>query len=184
MCPHARPLAAPRDASKIVRVLAQPGYAGDRILLLGADRSLGFFAASRWVDTLPALVGTLAVESLRDSGALRAVYDDAAPFAADYALRLTIRRFDAEYPAAGGAPRVTVSLECTLGRRADRSTVASFRVEAQAKATDDRMSDVVAAFEQAAQQALAAMVQQTRDALTRTPAAQSLAAPVEPPPSA
>ena len=115
-------------------MVAQPGYSGDRILLLGDDRSLGFFAASRWVDALPAVVGTLAVESLRGTARLRAVHDENAPFSADYTLRLTIRRFDAQYAASGQAPRVTVGLECAIGRRTDRTTVASFAVEAQAAA--------------------------------------------------
>lgn len=150
---------------KVVRVVAQPGYSGDRILLLGDDRSLGFFAASRWVDALPAVVGTLAVESLRGTARLRAVHDENAPFAADYTLRLTIRRFDAQYAASGQAPRVTVGLECAIGRRTDRTTVASFAVEGQAAAADDRMRDVVAAFEQAAQQALAEAVRRTIQAL-------------------
>jgi cholesterol transport system auxiliary component len=150
---------------KVLRVVAQPGYAGDRILLLGDDRSLGFFAASRWVEALPAVVGMLAVESLRGAARLRAVHDENAPFAADYTLRLTIRRFDAEYPASGQAPQVTVGFECALGRRSDRVAVASFTVEAQAAAADDRMRDVVAAFEQAAQQALAEAVRRTLDTL-------------------
>jgi cholesterol transport system auxiliary component len=146
---------------KVVRVVPQPGYSGDHILLLGDDHSLGFFAASRWVDTLPAIVGTLAAESMRDTGRLQAVHDENAPFAADYTLRLTIRRFDAQYAAAGQAPRVTVGLECAIGRRTDRGTVASFAVEGQAVAAADRMRDVVAAFERAAQQALAEAVRRT-----------------------
>jgi len=156
---------------KVVRVVAQPGYSGDRILLLGDDRSLGFFAASRWVDVLPAVVGTLAVESMRGAGRLRAVFDENAPFSADYTLRLTIRRFDAEYPAKGRPPRVTVGFEAAVGRRIDRATVASFVVEAQANAADDRMRDVVAAFEQASQQALADVVRRTLESLAAEAAA-------------
>ncbi len=156
---------------KVVRVVAQPGYSGDRILLLGEDRSLGFFAASRWVDVLPAVVGSLAVESLRGTGALRAVYDENAPFASDYTLRLTVRRFDAEYAAKDRPPRVTVSFECTIGRRTDRKTVASFVAEARADAGDDRMREVVGAFEQATQAALADAVRRTLEQLAADAAA-------------
>jgi cholesterol transport system auxiliary component len=138
---------------KVVRVLAQPGYDGDRILLLGADRSLGFFAASRWVDTLPQVVGTLAVETLRNTAALRTVLDENAPFAPDYTLRLTIRRFDAEYPSPGAPPRITVSFACTVAR-GDRTILANFLVESRIEAAADRMAAVVAAFEAATQQAL------------------------------
>ncbi len=159
---------------QVVRVVAQPGYSGDRLLLLGDDRSLGFFAASRWVDVLPAVVGTLAVEALRGTGRLRAVHDENAPFSADYTLRLTIRRFDAEYPQKGRPPRVTVGFEAAVGRRTDRSTVASFVVESQANASDDRLRDVVAAFEQASQQALADLVRRALAALE----AEAAAAPV------
>lgn len=179
----AAPVAAPAAdglaaaSLKVVRVVAQPGYSGDRILLLGEDRSLGFFAASRWVDALPAVVGTLAVESLRGTARLRAVHDENAPFAADYTLRLTIRRFDAEYAGRGQAPRVTVGLECAIGRRADRTTVASFAVEGQAAAADERMRDVVAAFEQAAQQALAEAVRRTIGTLEADLAASPAVAP-------
>ncbi len=164
---------------KVVRVVAQPGYAGDRLLLRGEDRSLGFYAASRWVDVLPAVVGSLAVESLRGTGRLRAVHDENAPFTADYTLRLTIRRFDAEYPQTGRPPRVTVGFEAAVGRRSDRSTVASFIVESQVGAADDRMQDVVAAFEQAAQQAFADLARRALEALE----AEVAAAPVVTPPA-
>lgn len=152
------PLAA--RSLKVMRVVAQPGYDDDRILLLGADRSLGRFAASRWVEPLPAVVGTLAVEMLRGTAALRSVLDETAPFGADYGLRLTIRRFDAEYPLPGAPPRVTVSFDCAVAR-ADRTILGSFVVQAQAESTADRMSAVVAAFEQATQQALGESVQRT-----------------------
>jgi cholesterol transport system auxiliary component len=181
--PAASPAASPAGdrlataSLKVVRVVAQPGYSGDRILLLGEDRSLGYFAASRWVDALPAVVGTLAVESLRGTARLRAVHDENAPFSADYTLRLTIRRFDAQYAASGQAPRVTVGLECAIGRRTDRTTVASFAVEGQAAAADDRMRDVVAAFEQAAQQALAEAVRRTIETLETDLASSPAAAP-------
>lgn len=164
----AGPLAA--RSLKVVRVLAQPGYDGDRILLVGADRSLGFFAASRWVDTLPQIVGTLAVETLRNTAALRTVLDENAPFAPDYTLRLTIRRFDAEYPARGAPPRITVSLACTVAR-GDRTILANFVVESRTEAEADRMAAVVAAFEAATQQALADATARTLDALVAAGAA-------------
>lgn len=163
------PLAA--QSLKVVRVVAQPGYDGDRILLLGADRSLGFYSGSRWVEPLPAVVGTLAVEALRNAATLRYVLDDTAPFGADYTLRLTIRRFDAEYPSAGAPPRVTVGFACTVAR-ADRSVLENFVVQAEVPAAADRMAAVVAAFEQATQQALGESVQRTLAVLQANAAAK------------
>lgn len=170
----AGPLAA--RSLKVVRVVAQPGYDGDRILLLGADRSLGFYSGSRWVEPLPAVVGTLAVEALRNAAALRYVLDETAPFGADYTLRLTIRRFDAEYPTAGAPPRVTVGFACTVAR-ADRSVLENFLVQAEAPASADRMVAVVAAFEQATQQALGESVQRTLAVLQANVAASTAVPP-------
>jgi cholesterol transport system auxiliary component len=173
----AGPLAA--RSLKVMGVVAQPGYDGDRILLLGGDRSLGFFAASRWVETLPEVVGTLTVETLRNAAALRTVLDESAPFGSDFTLRLTIRRFDAEYPVAGAPPRITVSFACTVAR-ADRTILANFVVDAQAEAAADRMSAVVAAFEQATQRALAESVGRTLETLV---AAEATPVPGTAPPA-
>jgi cholesterol transport system auxiliary component len=140
----------------VARVAAHPGYDGDRIVLLAPDRRLDVYAGSRWPAPAPDLVGALVVQTLRASGRLRAVHDDASPFAADYALRVMIRRFDADYTAAGldAAPRVVVALDATLGRRADRGVVATFVAEAGRQAASNRMSAVVAAFDEALQAAL------------------------------
>jgi cholesterol transport system auxiliary component len=160
----AGPMAASRLGGatlQVTRVLAQPGYAGDRILLVRADRSLDFYAASRWPEPLPAVVATLAAETLRGTGALRAVHDDAAPFAADYSLRIAIRRFDAEYSSGDAAPRVRVAVECTVGRSSTRAVIAAFDAEATVQAASNRMGAVVEAFEQAAQTVLGAVADRT-----------------------
>ncbi len=146
---------------QVTRVLAQPGYAGDRILLVRPDRSLDFFAASRWPEPLPAVVATLAAETLRGTGALRAVHDDAAPFSSDYSLRIAIRRFDAEYTSGTAAPRVRVAVECTVGRASNRSVLAAFDAEATVDASGNRMGAVVEAFEQAAQTVMSAVAART-----------------------
>jgi len=150
-------IAQPLPASVLVaRIAAHPGYDGDRIVLLAPDRRLDVYAGSRWPAPAPELVGALLVDTLRASGRLRAVHDAAAPFPADYTLRVTIRRFDADYTAAGldAAPRVVVALDGTLGRRADRGVVATFVAETGQDAASNRMGAVVAAFDAALQAAL------------------------------
>jgi cholesterol transport system auxiliary component len=176
----AAPAGAPAAAARlggvtlqVTRVLAQPGYAGDRILLVRPDRSLDFFAASRWPEPLPAVVATLAAETLRGTGALRAVHDDAAPFSADYSLRIAIRRFDAEYANGTAAPRVRVAVECTVGRASNRAVLAAFDAETTVDAGGNRMGAVVEAFEQAAQTVMNAVAARTLDVV----AADTAAAP-------
>jgi cholesterol transport system auxiliary component len=150
---------AARASIQVLRPLPHAGYASDRVLLRREDLSLGHYAAARWADNLPRVVEGLMVSTLRLSGALRAVQDDGGPFLPDYSLRLTIRRFDAEV-GSDGVPRIRVAFDCVLGRQADRQVVAAFTAEGSAVAAEHRMSAVMPAFEQAAQQALASAAAQ------------------------
>jgi cholesterol transport system auxiliary component len=146
--------AAAAPSLQVQRVVAAPGYARDEILRTEPDRRLGQYAASRWPDALPAVVERLAVDALRQHGAWSAVHDAAAPIAATQLLRLTVRRFDAEYAALDRAPTVRVVIDATVVRRSDRALLAAFTVEASAAASEDRMSVIVAAFERAVGEAM------------------------------
>ena len=139
---------------QVQRVAVAPGYARDEILLTQPDRRLDVYAASRWPDALPVVVERLVVDALRQHGAWSVVHDAAAPFAADQLLRVTVRRFDAEYAAAGGPPTVRVVLDATIARRGDRAVLAAFTAEASSAASEDRMSAIIAAFERATGSAL------------------------------
>jgi len=144
----------PATSLQVQRVAVAPGYARDEILLTQPDRRLDVYAASRWPDVLPVVVERLVVDALRQHGAWSVVHDAAAPFAADQLLRVTVRRFDAEYAAAGGPPTVRVVLDATIARRGDRAVLAAFTAEASSAAAEDRMSAIIAAFERATGSAL------------------------------
>ncbi len=152
------PVSAP--SLQVQRVAASPGYSRDEILLTQPDRRLDVFAASRWPDALPVVVERLVVDALRQHGRWSVVHDAAAPFAADQLLRVTVRRFDAEYTTVGGPPTVRVVLDATLARRGDRAVLAAFTVEASSAAAEERMSAIVAAFELATGEALSALARQ------------------------
>jgi len=144
---------------RVDRAVAGPGYATDRILVLRDDRQLDYYSASRWPATLPEIVSALAVESLRGGGGLAAVHDDSAPFTSDYLLVIGVRRFEAE--TANDGLQVRVLLDCTVGRRKDRGVVAAFTAEGTAAVGEERMSAVIAAFEQATQQAMSMLTSST-----------------------
>lgn len=146
--------AAAQPSLQVQRVAVAPGYARDEILLTQPDRRLDIYAASRWPDALPAVVERLTVDALRQRGGWSVVHDAAAPFAADRSLRVTVRRFDAEYAEVGRPPTVRVVLDATVARRGDRAVLSAFTVEASSVASEDRMSSIVAAFERAAGEAL------------------------------
>lgn len=152
------PVSAP--SLQVQRVAASPGYSRDEILLTQPDRRLDVFAASRWPDALPVVVERLVVDALRQHGRWSVVHDAAAPFAADQLLRVTVRRFDAEYTSVGGPPTVRVVLDATLARRGDRAVLAAFTVEATSAAAEERMSAIVAAFERATGEALSTLARQ------------------------
>lgn len=161
----AAPGAAAATASlQVQRIATAPGYARDEILLTQPDRRLDMYAASRWPDMLPVVVERLVVDALRQQGAWSVVHDAAAPYAADRLLRVTVRRFDAEYSAAGGPPTVRVVFDATLARRGERSVLTAFTVEGSAEASEDRMSAIVAAFERASGDALAALADRAAQA--------------------
>ena len=181
---------APTPALTVGSVLVQrpeagPGLDSNRIALLRSDRRFDFYAASLWASPAPDVLESVIVEALRGTNAFSAVFDDAAPFAARYDLRCTMRRFEADYTGngdgngnGGGAPTIHAALDCTLGRHRDRALLASFTAQGSARASEDRLGAVVAAFESATVTAMneLARVVTTTVAETESAAAKSAGA--------
>jgi cholesterol transport system auxiliary component len=126
-----------------------------------SDRRLDYYAGSRWAGELPDVIETLAIDTLRASGEWGAVHESPSPFLSDYLLQINIRRFEADYTDGGVAPKVHVVLDCTLARRIGRELVTAFVAEGVADASENRLSAVVAAFEKAANTALATMAERS-----------------------
>ena len=148
----------------VQRPEASPGLDSNRIALLRSDRRFDFYAASLWAAPAPDVVESVVVDALRGTGNFSAVFDDAAPFAPRYDLRITLRRFEADY-TAGEVPTVHVVMDATLGRHRDRVLLASFTARGSARADADRVSSVVAAFEAATAAAMAELTQSTTAAI-------------------
>ena len=153
---EARPqLAQPNASIHISRPIPGPGLGSDHIVLVESGHRMSYYVASRWPAELPAVVETLAADTLRASGAWSTVQDSGSTFPSEYLLQIVIRRFEADYGAvSGGAPEVHVVLDCTVGRRVGRDVMASFTAEGSVTAAANRLGDVVAAFEQASNKAL------------------------------
>ncbi len=146
---------------RVARPTADPGLGTERIMLVQSDRRMSYYAGSSWPAELPEVVEALAVDTLHAWGGWAAVNDASGQFASDYLLQITIRRFEADYTGAGPAPKVHVSLDCSVARRDTRELLASFIVEGSAEAHENHLSAVVAAFEAAANTALTAMAERT-----------------------
>lgn len=158
---------APAAVLQLAPVVVAPGYATADVLVTRPDRRLDVFAASRWPDELPRVVNELALGALRGVAGLEA-HDAAAPVAASHVLRLTVRRFDAEYREDGAAPLVRVVIDGVVVGRRDRQVLGSFTADSAVPATGNRMSAIVEAFERAAAEALALTATRTGEVI-RTP---------------
>jgi cholesterol transport system auxiliary component len=147
------------DSLAVVLPVVAPGLDSDRISLIQPDGRLDSYAASRWPDALALVLQPLIVDALRAGGRYRIVQTDAMPFNAEYLLLVEVRQFAIEYDTAN-RPAATVSLVCTLGRRADRTPVRSFSISNSVPASADRMGAVVEAYNQALGTALQQLVLQ------------------------
>lgn len=157
---------APVAASlRMNRPTANPGLDSAQIILVESDRRMSFFAASRWAAPASNLVEMLAVEKLRASGTWQSVADSTSAFPSDYVLQATIRRFEADYTGGEAAPEVHVVLDCLVGKREGREVIANFLATGSARATANRMSAVVPAFEAATNAALDSMAARTATAV-------------------
>jgi cholesterol transport system auxiliary component len=160
------------DASlRVAQPLAGPGLGTSQIVLLQPDHRMNVYAASAWSADAPALVESLATQTLRASEDWNTVEDAEGPFPSDYLLQISIRRFDADYYAGTDVPpTIHVTLDCTLGTEDGREILANFSAEGSALAAANKLSEVVAAFQQASDQALGSM---SRQALAAAQAARS-----------
>jgi cholesterol transport system auxiliary component len=172
------PGTAPAPALTVGSVLVQrpeagPGLDSNRIALLRSDRRFDFYSASLWAAPAPDVVESVMVEALRGTNAFSAVFDDAAPFAARYDLRCTMRRFEADYTGGGGAPIIHAAFDCTLGRHRDRALLASFTAQGSAAASEERLGAVVAAFESATVTAMNELTRAVTTAVAQSEAAKA-----------
>lgn len=153
-----------------------PGLDSDRIALLRSDQRFDFYTASRWAAPAPDIVEDVILDRLRGSGLFSSVFDDASPYLPQYELRCGLSRFESDYTsegsrAGGGAPTAQVALDCTFGRHRDRALLANFTARGSARAADDRLGAIVAAFEAAATAAMTELERHAGEALARDGAA-------------
>jgi ABC-type uncharacterized transport system auxiliary subunit len=139
----------------VPRPVVQPGLDTSSIALARSDNELDYFAGSRWGESLPKVLGALAVESMIASGAFSTVLGDTRiAVRGDYELLLTVRHFEARYAAMNEAPHAQVALSCVLAGGVPRRVLGRCDAEAEELAAANRVGEIVAALERAAQRAL------------------------------
>jgi cholesterol transport system auxiliary component len=145
------------------------GLDTDRIAALYPDGKLDYFAGARWSGPLDEVVQDLVLQAFRSR--FRNVGTDTSAFNAGYWLEIEVVDFEAEYVSSrpGGAPSVHVQLLARVGNAGDRRMLGNFEADARQPAADNRLSAVVAAYDGAANRALAEIVAQTTKTLADLP---------------
>jgi len=143
-------------------VLPSTGFvqaaSGDRILTVTGDE-VAYIAGARWVAPASELFEE-AVERAFDAntGPARLVTRGEMR-TAESVLRLDVRRFEVVYDRGqDAAPLVVVRLRATLVNRGDRALIDEKVFQAEVRATDNRVSAIVAAFDAGTGQVLTQLV--------------------------
>lgn len=128
-------------------VTAVPGLDSDQILTLSDVAVLKPYAGARWADHLPELVASLVGRSLEASGHFEILSNRAGPGSESCDLELELREFFSDLSAGGQTRAVSVAVngrfECESAQPRVVQSSASIPV------MNERMTDIVAAFQQA-----------------------------------
>jgi cholesterol transport system auxiliary component len=141
-----------------------PGLDSERIAVL-KGRQLDYYRGAQWGGRMTELVQTLLVDSFEDQQLFRSVTSEQSRVPGEYVLDVSVRDFQAEYAGASAAPTAHVTIIGRLIRVTDRQLVVTFTATAQSKASDNRMTDVAAAFETAAHKVVLELAQKTAAAV-------------------
>ncbi|MDP1873381.1 ABC-type transport auxiliary lipoprotein family protein [Phenylobacterium sp.] len=153
---------APRSAQSFGLVLPSTGFdraaSGDRILTMTGTEA-AYVASARWVAPASTLFDEAVAKAFdANTGPARLVTRGEVREAASV-LRLDVRQFETVYDQGqSAAPLVIVRLRATLVARDDRALVAEEIFEAQVRAPDNRVGQIVAAYDTAVSEVLAALV--------------------------
>ncbi|MGE5500325.1 MAG: ABC-type transport auxiliary lipoprotein family protein [Ignavibacteriales bacterium] len=144
------------QASAPVGVLLSPidfqaASASDRILTITGGEA-AYVKDARWVSPAAILFEEAVTRAFRGGRARLLQRGDVAQ--AQYALKLEVQSFETSYDAPNSAPEVVVAVHGLLSRNTDRTVVGDRVFTARAQASDNRMSGIVPAYDQAVGDAL------------------------------
>jgi len=147
----------PRIAVRDAALEFDPGSSGDRILTVDGQE-VAYVAGARWAVPAATLFEE-AVQHAFATGGGRVRLVGAGSAKSDYRLVVQVTRFETRYlggPAA--APTIVIQMHGALERLNDTHAILEKEIDAQAPATDNRVSAIVAAYDQATTQAVGDLV--------------------------
>ncbi len=135
--------------------VAAPGLDTNRIAVLRNNNQLDYYFGARWGVTAPQLVQSFLIDTLQSQRGFKSVAAETARIDAEYLLELQLKDFQAEYATENADPSVRITLGGNLISIKTRKLVAPVAATTTVRATDNRLSAVVTAFETAMRQASA-----------------------------
>lgn len=143
-------------------LLAATGFdraaAGDRILTVTGTQA-AYIKDARWVTSAVALFDSALQRAFdADQGPARLV-DRAETTSIEHVLTLDVRTFEVRYDNSGaGAPTIVVNVHAALNRTRDRIVLGDRSFQASVIASDNRVSAIAEAFDQAVAKVLGELV--------------------------
>jgi ABC-type uncharacterized transport system auxiliary subunit len=136
----------------VVRTL--PGLDTDRILVKGPGARMNYYAGARWPDHLPEVMTATVRLSLESSGRFSRVSSRPQIKGDEWLLELELRKFFAVAIATDSPPQVHVQLVGHLKCSIDDTAISA---AAEVTARENKLSEIVAAFQSATNNALVSL---------------------------
>lgn len=144
------------QAASPVSVLLSPidfqaASASDRILTVTGGEA-AYVKDARWVSPAATLFEEAVIRAFQ--GGQARLLQRGYVAQAQYALKLEVQTFETRYASPKSAPQVVITVHALLSRNADRTVIGDQVFTATAQASDNRMSGIVPAYDQALADAL------------------------------
>ena len=154
------PIAASSRRSTVELVVEEPNASGaldtDRILIRPTPVQAQYLPGARWADPAPQMVQTLLLRSLTASGAFQSVGRRPIGSIGDFAVLTELSDFGAV--PVGDQAQVNIRMSVRLVRERDATVVATGNFGASAMAGGTGTDEIVAAFDRALGDLLAAII--------------------------
>ncbi len=132
--------------------------AGDRILTVSPGGEAAYIAGARWVSPASVMFDEQTVQAFQNGGRARLITRGDL-VKVDYALKLDVQGFEAVYDQGPrAAPLVLVSVRGVVTRSDNRALVGDRTFTAEVRASENRVSAIVPAYDKALSQVLGEVV--------------------------
>lgn len=139
---------------------ANSTFNSTRILVKPDASRLNAYPGGRWSDNAPALVRERLIETLRQSGAFKAVISERSSARTDLILTSDLRAFNGEY--RDGTTEIVIALEAQLIQSASQQVLTTERFEVREPSDNNNLEAVIEAFGRASQTLSAQVIEWTR----------------------